>query len=178
MSQRTLSADDCPLDARSAGQSSVLTPDCPFHKRKLARTSPWYYHYGSFASLARERPALPAANTAVRPHQPRRFPSLLDPSSQTFATSTTDSIPAPHRQIAQPSGFPTRSSRTAPSGSPELPQSLRHLTRQLPLEEDIAFDGIGSYLRSQYIPDNFNIAVGCTSQVPYAFTLSFFVDDG
>ena len=33
-----------------------------------------------------------------------------------------------------------------------------------PLEEDIAFDGIESYLRSQYIPDNFNIAVGCTSQ--------------
>ncbi|HPL92596.1 MAG TPA: hypothetical protein PLU76_11275, partial [Treponemataceae bacterium] len=28
-------------------------PDCPYHKRKLARTSPWYYHYGFFSSLAR-----------------------------------------------------------------------------------------------------------------------------
>ena len=43
-----------------------------------------------------------------------------------------------------------------------------------PLTEDIAFDGFESYMRSQYIPDNFNIAVGCTSQVPYAFTLSLF----
>ena len=43
-----------------------------------------------------------------------------------------------------------------------------------PLQEDIAFDGIESYMRSQYIPDNFNIAVGCTSQVPYAFSLSLF----
>ncbi|HPL91231.1 MAG TPA: hypothetical protein PLU76_04340, partial [Treponemataceae bacterium] len=28
-------------------------PDCPYHNRKLARTSPWYYHYGFFSSLAR-----------------------------------------------------------------------------------------------------------------------------
>lgn len=43
-----------------------------------------------------------------------------------------------------------------------------------PIDEDIAFDGFESYLRSQYIPDNFNIAVGCVTQVPYAFTLSLF----
>ena len=40
------------------------------------------------------------------------------------------------------------------------------------LPENIAFDGFESYLRSQYFPTNFNIAVGTDSQVPYAFTLS------
>ena len=45
-------ADDCPLDARSSAR--VLSKSgCPYHNRKLARTSPWYYHHGSFASLAR-----------------------------------------------------------------------------------------------------------------------------
>jgi hypothetical protein len=41
-----------------------------------------------------------------------------------------------------------------------------------PLTEDIAFDGFESFLRNQYIPSNFNIAVGSVSQLPYAFSLS------
>jgi len=40
------------------------------------------------------------------------------------------------------------------------------------LPEDIAFDGFESYVRSQYFPCNFNIAVGCRSQVPYLFNLT------
>ena len=98
---------------------------------------------------------------------------LLDPSSHQPSTSTTDSIPVPvTARSPAPSGFLPGHQEPHPPTLPKLSQPLRHLTRQLPLEEDIA-DGIESYLRSQYIPDNFNIAVGCTSQVPYAFTLSF-----
>jgi len=43
-----------------------------------------------------------------------------------------------------------------------------------PLAEDVAFDGFESYLRSQYFPDNFNIAVGSLSQVPYLVNLTLF----
>ncbi len=41
-----------------------------------------------------------------------------------------------------------------------------------PLPENIAFDGFESYLRSQNFPNNFNIAVGCESRIPYLFNLA------
>ncbi len=41
-----------------------------------------------------------------------------------------------------------------------------------PLVEDIAFDGFESIVGSQYVIDNFNIAVGIRSRIPYLFTLS------
>ena len=42
------------------------------------------------------------------------------------------------------------------------------------LVEDIAFDGFESFVGSQYVIDNFNIAVGTRSRIPYLFTLSLF----
>ncbi len=43
-----------------------------------------------------------------------------------------------------------------------------------PLAEDIAFDGFESFVGSQYVIDNFNIAVGTQSRIPYLFTLALF----
>jgi hypothetical protein len=152
-------------------------PVCPFHNRKLARTSPWYYHYGFFSSLARGKT--------------RRFRCKhcgTTSSTQTFSINYWTHLPinlrdlddrlnscAGYRQIARALGvsYPVIKNRTLRLSRNYLNLFDTSLVN-FPLEEDIAFDGIESYLRSQYIPDNFNIAVGCTSQVPYAFTLSLF----
>jgi len=42
------------------------------------------------------------------------------------------------------------------------------------LPEDIAFDGFESFVGSQFVPDNFNIAVGTSSRVPYVCSLTLF----
>lgn len=45
---------------------------------------------------------------------------------------------------------------------------------EFPLNEDVAFDGFESFVGSQFVPDNFNIAVGCTSRLPYLVNLALF----
>ena len=145
---------------------------CPYHNRKLARTSPWYYHYGFFSSLARKDPRF-RANTVARPHQPRPSPSTTGPIfPSTFVTSTTDSIPeAGYCRSPAPRGFlPGIKNRT-------LRLSRNYLNLSTPHSSTFprgryCFRRIESYLQSVH-PDNFIIAVDVLSQVPYAFTLLF-----
>ena len=150
---------------------------CPFHNRELARKSRWFHRYGSFPSLARGRT--------------RRFICIhckKTCSTQTFSIHYWTHLPinlrdlddrlnacAGYRQIARSLqvSYPVIRNRVLRLARNYLNLFDSAHTRS-PLTEDIAFDGIESYMRSQYIPDNFNIAVGCISQVPYAFSLSLF----
>lgn len=152
-------------------------PNCPYHNRILARKRRWFYRYGTFSSFARGRT--------------RRFCCKhcgKTCSTQTFSIHYWTHLPinfhdlddrlnacAGYRQIARAlqvsyQVIKNRVLRLARNYLNLLDTALAYFS----LDEDIAFDGIESYLRSQYIPDNFNIAVGCVSQVPYAFTLSLF----
>ena len=122
------------LSARrqSVGQSSVQILSA-LPQPEARPDEPWYYHYGFFSSLARGRPDDSGANTAAQPHQPRPSPSttgLIFPS--TFVTSTTDSIPVPATaRSPELSGILPGHQEPHPPALPELPQSLRHLARQL-----------------------------------------------
>jgi len=59
-----------------------------------------------------------------------------------------------------------------------LARNYLHLTSialaHFALPEDIAFDGFESFVGSQFVPDNFNIAIGTTSRVPYVCNLTLF----
>lgn len=152
-------------------------PECPWHDRIMALSGRWFQFYGYYRSQSGG--------------QTRRF--YCKHCKKTCSSRTFSLHYWTHRQI----NFCDLDDRlNSCSGYRQIERALATSYRVInnrvlrlarnylnlmdtaytdySLKEDIAFDGFESYLRSQYIPDNFNIAVGCTSQVPYAFTLSLF----
>lgn len=161
---------------KSAGLPEFCpNPLCIFHDRAQAQNAHWFHGYGSYYTKAR--------GTI------QRFICIYcrkTCSTQTFSihywTHITVDIKdlddrfnccSGYRQIGRALSL---SYRVLKNRSLRLARNYLNLfdcaLANFNLPEDIAFDGFESYLRSQYIPDNFNIAVGCTSRIPYAFTLS------
>ena len=152
-------------------------PDCPFHNRQAARNNRWFQHYGTFTSLARGPTQRFLCTHCGKTCSTQTFSlhywthlaiSFRDLDERLNACSG-------YRQIARAlcvsyQVIKNRVLRLARNYFNLFDTSLSLVT----LTENIAFDGIESYLRSQYIPENFNIAVGVTSRVPYAFTLTLF----
>ena len=152
-------------------------PDCRFHNRDLARRSRWYYRYGSFTSFARGRTRRFRCKNCGKTCSTQTFSIHYWTHLHINLRDLDDRLNAcaGYRQIARSLSV---SYQVIKNRVLRLSRNYLNLidtsSAFYPLREDIAFDGIESYMRSQYIPDNFNIAVGCTSQVPYAFTLSLF----
>lgn len=152
-------------------------PDCPYHNRKVAARTRWFIKYGTFSTQVR--------GTI------RRFSCTY--CGKTCSTQTFSLQYWTHRTI----DFRTLDDRlNSCSGYRQIGRALRvsysllknrvlRLARNYlnlfdvslannPLVEDIAFDGFESFVGSQYVIDNFNIAVGTRSCIPYLFTLSLF----
>ena len=152
-------------------------PDCPFHNRRLAAKTRWFIKYGTFSTKARG--------------SIRRFSCThcgKTCSAQTFSihywTHRTVDLRTLDDRLNACSGY-RQIGRALRVSYSLLKNRLLRLTRNYlnlfdialanyPLIEDIAFDGFESFVGSQYVVDNFNIAVGTRSRIPYLFTLSLF----
>lgn len=151
--------------------------NCPWHNKEYARATRWYQNYGTFYSIARGKThrfickscgKTCSSQTFSVHYWTHRFIDLKDLDNRLNSC-------AGYRQIARAlivsyQVIRNRVLRLARNYLNIMDNALSHYR----LTEDIAFDGIESYLRNQYTPVNFNIVVGCTSQVPYGFTLSLF----
>jgi len=149
-------------------------PQCPYHEKELAASSSWYQSFGFFFTKTRG-----SIHRFVCIHCGKTC------STQTFSihywTHSTLDLPDLDNRLNSCSGY-RQIGRSLSLSYRVLKNRYLRLARNylnlfdsalagFNLPEDIAFDGFESYLRSQYFPDNFNIAVGCTSRIPYAFTL-------
>jgi transposase-like protein len=152
-------------------------PDCPYHERRVARSFRWFIRYGSFPTRARG--------------SIQRF--LCTWCGKTCSTQTFSLHYWTHLHV----DFKTLDDRlNACSGYRQIGRALLvsysvlknrvlRLARNylnlidtvlvnFRLVEDVAFDGFESFVGSQYVIDNFNIAVGTKTRIPYLFTLSLF----
>lgn len=152
-------------------------PDCPWHDRDLARTGRWFQFYGFYRSKSAGQTQRFFCKHCGKTCSSRTF-SLHYWTHRLINFRDLDdrlNSCAGYRQIGRSLSV---SYRVIKNRVLRLARNYFNLMDNslagFPLDEDIAFDGFESYLRSQYIPDNFNIAVGCTSQVPYAFSLALF----
>jgi hypothetical protein len=152
-------------------------PECPLHDRTLARTGQWFQHYGFYHSQSGGKTRRFYCKYCGRTSSSRTFSLHYWTHRKIDFRDLDDRLNscAGYRQIGRSLSV---SYRVVKNRVLRLARNYMNLLDTsyvgFPLTEDIAFDGFESYMRSQYIPDNFNIAVGCTSQVPYAFTLSLF----
>lgn len=152
-------------------------PRCPNHSPDTAKPNRWFYHAGTFLTLSRG--AIPrfickhcrkscSTQTFSAQYWTRIAVDLKDLDNRLCACSG-------YRQIGRDLDLSyrvlrNRALRIARGYLNLFDTTLAHFS----LVEDVAFDGFESYLRSQYFPDNFNIAVGSLSQVPYLFNLALF----
>jgi hypothetical protein len=148
-------------------------PDCPFHKPETCTGKAWYRSHGSFATKARGN--IPRFHcTACK----KTF------STQSFSihywTHSTVDYQSLAKAITSSSGL-IQYCRHHRMTYRVLQNRVRHLSRNclalmdlildsLVLHENLCFDGLESFLRSQMFPDNINIMAGSDSQFLYAFT--------
>lgn len=143
----------------------------------MARSGRWFFRAGTFITVSRG--AIPRF---ICKHC-RKYCS-----TQTFSVHYWTHIPVDlknlddrlcacsgYRQIGRDLGLSYRVIRNRLLRIARGYLNLFDVTHaNFPLSEDVAFDGFESYIRSQYFPDNFNIAVGSQSQVPYFVNLTLF----
>lgn len=150
-------------------------PDCPFHNRNLAKSSRWYIKYGSFPTRARGRIHRFACARCGKTCSTQTF-SIHYWTHRSVDLKTIDdrlNACSGYRQIGRAlclsySIIRNRMLRIARNYLNLFDMSLA----AYPLVEDIAFDGFESFVGSQYTPNNFNIAVGTQSRVPYLFNVT------
>lgn len=145
-------------------------PDCPYHDRKNAQNKNWYIKHGTFTN---------------RSHGIiKRFLCIYcgkTCSTQTFSIDYWTHRYVDYRTLDDClnacSGYRQIGRALCVSYSVLKNRVLRLARNYLnlfdaaltsfPLVEDVAFDGFESFVGSQYTPNNFNIAVGTQSLVPY-----------
>lgn len=152
-------------------------PHCPNHSRETAQSSCWFYRAGTFSTISRG--AIPRF---ICKHC-RKYCSTQTFSIHYWTHIAVDLENLDNRMCAC-SGY-RQIGRDLDLSYRVIRNRLMRIARgylnlfdssltNFPLTEDVAFDGFESYLRSQYFPDNFNIAVGTLSQVPYLVNLTLF----
>ena len=166
-------ADDCPLDASSSAR--VLSKSRLSLPQPEARPDePLVLSLWLLLIPARERPG--ASVQTLRTTSSPDFPSTTGPIFPfNFVTLTSDSIPAPATaRSLEPSGYLPGHQEPHPPALPELPQPLRHLTRQFPLGGD-RFRRHRVLSSESVHPGQLQYRRRLYLQVPYAFTLSLSV---
>lgn len=150
-------------------------PDCPYHDQKMAASTIWYYPFGTFYTKARGNIQRFSCIHCRKTCSTQTFSINYWTHSDVDYKDLDDRLNScsGYRQIGRPLSL---SYRVLKNRCQRLARNYLNLFDSslagFNLPEDIAFDGFESYLRSQYFPDNFNIAVGCTSRIPYGFTLN------
>jgi hypothetical protein len=148
-------------------------PNCHFHTPENCTGKAWYRSHGSFTTKARG--SIPRFHcTACK----KTF------STQSFSihywTHSTTDYHSLAKAITSSSGL-IQYCQHHKITYRTLQNRVRHLSRNclalmdlildsLVLHEDLCFDGLESFLRSQMFPDNINIMAGSDSQFLYAFT--------
>lgn len=150
-------------------------PNCPNHDKNRADTTAWFNAFGTYNTKARGRIQRFSCMHCGKTCSTQTFSIHYWTHFDVDFKDLDDRLNScsGYRQISRSVGLSyivlrNRYLRLARNYLNLFDSSLAGFD----LPEDIAFDGFESYLRSQYIPDNFNIAVGCTSRIPYGFTLN------
>jgi hypothetical protein len=151
--------------------------NCPNHDPETARSLVWFYRVGTFPTKARGAIHRFICKDCGKTCSTQTF-SIHYWTHSTLDLENLDKrlcSCSGYRQIGRDLGLSYRVLRNRYLRVARGYLNLFDSTlASFPLAEDIAFDGFESYLRSQYFPNNFNIAVGSTSQVPYLFNLTLF----
>lgn len=152
-------------------------PDCPYHDRQNAHNLHWFINYGSFPTKTRGIITRFLCSTCGKSCSTQTF--SIDYWTHRYVDYRTidDRLNgcSGYRQIARSLGVSysllrNRLLRLARNYLNAFDASFA----SFPLEEDIAFDGFESFVGSQYTPNNFNIAVGTKSLVPYLCSMTLF----
>ena len=146
-------------------------PSCRFYDRSIADSHLWYYRHGSFHTNARG---------TIERFRCRSCGKCC--STQTFSIhywthSTNDLVWLLHLLYSR-SGL-RQISRFAGCAYRVIENRIRRVARNslavmdavfenLELQEDLTMDGLESYTRSQYHPNNFTTIVGSDSQFLYS----------
>lgn len=164
-----------PREPRFSQPLFCPNPACAYHARTAAREAAWFTRFGTFTTAARGH---------IQRFRCRACGKTC--STQTFSThywthSTGDLKHLEYlltscsglRQIGRITGtsyrvVKNRIHRLARQYLTLFAQALEGVTPA----EDVVFDGLESYLRSQYFPVNINIIVGADSQACFAMNLS------
>ena len=157
------------------GPEFCPNPDCPNHTTTEATIHTWYSRFGSYTTKTWGKTPRFICNECGKTCSSNTF------SIHYWAHSKVDFQDLDHRLNC--CGGYRQIGRSVKLSYAVLKNRYLRLARNylnlfdsalagFPLAEDIAFDGIESFTNSQYTPNNFNIAVGTVSQLPYAVSLS------
>ncbi len=148
-------------------------PCCRFHKPENCSGQAWYRNHGSFTTKARGSISRFHCTACKKTFSTQSF-------SIHYWTHSTIDYQSLAKAITSSSGL-IQYCRHHKITYRTLQNRVRHLSRNclalmdlildsLVLKEDLCFDGLESFLRSQMFPDNINIMAGSDSQFLYAFT--------
>ena len=150
-------------------------PECPNHTKEVAASKIWFYDFGTYYTKARGRIQRFSCRHCGKTCSTQTFSIHYWTHFDVDFKDLDDRLNScsGYRQIGRSLSL---SYRVLKNRCQRLARNYLNLFDSalagFNLPEDIAFDGFESYLRSQYIPNNFNIAVGCTSRIPYGFSLN------
>jgi len=152
-------------------------PDCPYHDRHTALNNHWYIKYGTFQTKARGLITRFLCNTCGKTCSAQTFSIDYWTHRHVDYRTLDDRFNAcsGYRQIGRALcvSYSVLRNRVLRLARNYLNLFDAALT-EFPLTEDVAFDGFESFVGSQYTPNNFNIAIGTKSLVPYLCSVTLF----